>query len=237
MATIPAHQRIRDELIGEIESGALAPGDRLPGEVELARRFGVTRMTLRQALAAMAGDGLLVRRHGVGTFIALDAARRRNMTRLTGFAEDMHAEGQEVETRMLAQEAVVADADLAAKLGVEEGAEVALVARLRVVGGDPVVLQRSWVPLARCPQLVDEPLVDGSLYATLQTRWGVELRRADQSFSAEEAGEEQARLLEVPLGAPLLRVQRLTLDERNVPVEAARSWMRPGFEITTHIER
>ncbi|MBB4663846.1 GntR family transcriptional regulator [Conexibacter arvalis] len=237
MASVPAHQQIRDELIAEIESGALGPGARLPGEIALAKRFGVTRMTLRQALAAMVNDGMLVRRQGVGTFVAQDAARRRNMTRLTGFREDMRNEGRPVETRMLAQEIRPATAEVATPLGLEEGAHVTLVERLRLVGGEPVVIQRSWIPYERCPELWREPLVEGSLYATLQTRWAVELRRADQSFSAVEASSEQAALLDVAPGAPLLQVERLTLDDANVPVEVAQSWMRPGFGITTHIER
>jgi GntR family transcriptional regulator len=237
MATVPAHQRIHDELIAEIESGVLAPGARLPGEIALAARYGVTRMTLRQALAAMVNDGMLVRRHGVGTFVARNAAKRRNMTRLTGFHEDMRTEGRPVETRMLAQEIVPADAETAASLDLVSGVHVTHIARLRLVDGVPVVVQRSWVPFERCPELWSEPLLDGSLYATLQSRWGVELRRADQSFCAEEADAEQADLLEVAVGAPLLRVERLTLDDHNLPVEVARSWMRPGFEITTHIER
>jgi GntR family transcriptional regulator len=84
-----AHQKIRNKLVTEIESGSLSSGDRLPGETQLASRFGVTRMTLRQALAAMVNDGLLVRRQDADTFVAENAARRRNMSRLTGFSEDM----------------------------------------------------------------------------------------------------------------------------------------------------
>lgn len=237
MASIPAHQQIRDELIAEIDSGLLGPGARLPGENALAGRFGVTRMTVRQALAAMVNDGLLVRRQGVGTFVAHDAARRRNMTRLTGFREDMRNDGSSVDTRMLVQEIRPAAAEVATSLGLQEGAHVTLVERLRLVGRLPVVIQRSWIPYDRCPELWREPLVDGSLYATLQARWAIELRRADQSFSAVEASGEQAELLDVAPGAPLLRVERLTLDDANVPVEVAQSWMRPGFVITTHIER
>src|SRR3954452_19929942 len=91
MATIPAHKRIRDDLVAEIESGVLGEHARIPGEVDLAARYGVTRMTVRQALNNLVNDGLLVRRRGVGTFVAENAARRRNMSRLTGFTEDMRS--------------------------------------------------------------------------------------------------------------------------------------------------
>ena len=117
------------------------------------------------------------------------------------------------------------------------GAHVTHVARLRVVDGTPVIVQHSWVPYELCPELWSEPLTDDSLYATLRTRYDIVLRRADQRIAAVSATREHAALLDVPTRAPLLRVERVTLDDRNVPVELARSWMRPGFEIATHIER
>jgi GntR family transcriptional regulator len=236
MATIPAHKRIRDDLVAEIESGVLGERDRIPGEVDLAARYGVTRMTVRQALNNLVHDGLLVRRRGVGTFVAENAARRRNMSRLTGFTEDMRSSGRTVETRMLAQRIIPAAADVAEALELSPGVHVTHVGRLRVVDGTPVIVQHSWVPYDLCPDLWGEPLADDSLYATLRA-YGIVLRRADQRIAAVSAPKEHASPLEVPARAPLLRVERVTLDDRNVPVELARSWMRPGFEIATHIER
>jgi GntR family transcriptional regulator len=237
MATVPAHKRIRDDLVAEIESGALGGRERLPGEVALAARYGVTRMTVRQALNGLVNDGLLVRRRGVGTFVAENAAQRRNMSRLTGFTEDMRSSGRSAETRMLAQRIIPAPADIAEALELSVGVHVTHVGRLRVIDGTPVIIQHSWVPYELCADLWGEPLTDDSLYATLRTRYGIVLRRADQRFTAVSAGREHASLLGVPLRAPLLRVERLTLDESNLPVEFARSWTRPGFEIATHIER
>jgi GntR family transcriptional regulator len=234
---VPAHQRIRDELVTEIESGSLSPGERRDGENHHAARGGVTRMTVRQALTAMVNDGLLVRRQGVGTFVAENAAQLRNMTRLTGFTEDMAQEGRRLVTQILVQQIVPASAVVARALGLSAGDHVTHVARLRVVDGSPLTCQYSWVPFDLCRELWQEPLVQASLYATLRIRFGVELRRADQRVAAEAATEERARLLEIPIGTPLLRIERVVRDARNVPVEFARSWMRPGFEITTHIER
>lgn len=237
MAIVPAHKRIRDDLVAEIESGALSARDRLPGEVELAARYGVTRMTVRQALSHLVNDGLLVRRRGVGTFVAENAAQRRNMSRLTGFTEDMRSSGRQVVTRMLAQRIMPAPDDVAEALQLAPSLHVTHVGRLRVVDGTPVIIQHSWVPYDLCPELWSEPLVSDSLYATLRDKYEIVLRRADQRIAAVSATHEHAALLEVPTRAPLLRVERVTLDDRNVPVELARSWMRPGFEIATHIER
>jgi GntR family transcriptional regulator len=232
--TIPAHQKIREALVSEIEAGQLDGGAKLPGENQLAERFGVTRMTVRQALAGMVNDGMLVRRQGVGTFVVENAAKRRNMTRLTSFAEDM-ADAGPIATEVLARQIVPAPVRVAAGLEVAEGEYVTYYARLRSADG-PIIVQYSWVRLDACPDLWTVPLVDGSLYATLRAH-GVELRRAEQRVAAEPAAEEHARLLQIPDGTPLLRIERVSRDARNLPVEFARSWMRPGFEITTHIER
>lgn len=237
MTTTPAHVRIRNDLLQEIESGAFADDERLPSEVELAARYGVTRMTLRQALSALVNDGMLVRRRGVGTFVVQDAAKRRNMSRLTGFTEDMRNDGRVVETRMLTQQIEPSSTEIAKSLQLPTGAHVIHVGRLRIVDGEPVIVQRSWIPYDRCPDLWNEPLVDDSLYTTLHDRYGIQLRRADQRIRALAATEEPATLLEVPVGTPLLRVERVTFDAGNVAVEFARSWTRPAFEIAMHIEQ
>jgi DNA-binding GntR family transcriptional regulator len=237
MTATPTHVRIRNDLLQEIESGAFTVDKRLPGEVELAERYGVTRMTVRQALATLVNDGMLVRRRGVGTFIVQGAAKRRNMSRLTGFMEDMRNDGRDVRTRIFTQQIEPPSAELASSLQLTRGVHVIHVARLRSVDGEPVVVQHSWVPYDRAPGLWNEPLVDDSLYATLRERYGIRLRRADQRIGAEAASGEPAELLELPVGAPLLRVERLTFDAGNVPVEFARSWTRPGFEIAMHIEQ
>jgi len=237
MSTIPAHKRIRDDLVAQIESGVLGGRERLPGEVDIAAQYGVTRMTVRQALSGLVNDGLLVRRRGVGTFIATNAAQRRNMNRLVGFTEDMRAAGRTVETRILAQLIVPATSDIADALELTVGVHVTHVGRLRIVDGTPVIIQHSWVPCELCPDLWSEPLIDDSLYATLRDRYGIVLRRADQRIAADAATGERASLFGVPARSPLLRVERVALDDRNLPVEVARSWTRPGYEIATHIER
>lgn len=237
MVTIPAHLRIRNDLMREIESGAVGGLQRLPGELELAERYGVTRMTVRQALTALVNEGMLVRRRGVGTFVAQNAAKRRNMSRLTGFTEDARNDGRALKTQMLSQQIEPSTAELASALELAAGALVVHVSRLRIVDREPVIIQLSWVPYDRCPDLWNEPLIDGSLYATLRRRYGIELRRADQRIAAESATKEQATLLDVSVHAPLLRVERVTFDSGNVPVEFARSWTRPGFEIAMHIEQ
>lgn len=229
----PIHERIREELATAIEAGRLR--ERLPSEAELAADYGVARMTVRQALSGLVDDGLVQRRRGVGTFV-VRGARRRDMRRLTGFSDDMRADGLRVETRMLQQRIVPVPGDVEKALELVAPAHVTHLARLRLVDGEPMIVQHSWVPSELFPDLWREPLEDDSLYATLRRRYGVTLRRADQRIAAEAAGREVAEILGVRPGSPLLRVERVTRDAGNRAVEFARSWTRPGFEIATYIE-
>ncbi len=231
-----AHERISDDIREQIDTGTLLPADRLPAETELAERYGVTRMTVRHALSSLVGTGYVYRRHGVGTFVA-DPARRRSLNRLRSFAEELREGGREVTTRVLAQEPVPASGEIAADLGLDEGEEAVFVARLRLVDSAPAALQHSWVPARLCRGLEEEPLVDGSLYRTLEERFGVVAAYADQRIFAVAADADAADLLEVAPGSPLLQTERTARDHRDVAVERARSWSRPEFELVTHLER
>ncbi|MBS1678988.1 MAG: GntR family transcriptional regulator [Actinobacteria bacterium] len=231
-----AYERISDDIRSQIDAGSLLPADRLPAETALAERYGVTRMTVRHALTSLVDGGYLYRRHGVGTFVA-DPARRRSLNRLRSFAEELREAGREVSTEMLASAVVPAAGEPAAELGLEQGEEVVFLARLRLVDGGPAAVQQSWVPRRLAPGLEDEPLLEGSLYRTLEARFGVVASYADQRILAVAADVALAEALAVEPGSPLLQTDRTARDHRDVAVEHARSWSRPEFELVTHLER
>jgi GntR family transcriptional regulator len=232
-----AYERISEDLTERIDSGEMTPGDRLPGEHDLAARYGVTRMTVRHALSSLVERGLIYRRHGVGTFVADPSRRRRSLNRLTSFTEDMAKGGRDFVTELMAKDLRVADSDVAAALELSEGAEVIYISRLRIVDGCPGALQNSWVPYGLCPALARQDLIEESLYTTLERACDVTLKYADQHIRAVAAGDEEASVLQIEAGSPLLRTERITRDDRDVAVELARSWTRPEFELVTRLER
>lgn len=232
-----AYERISEDISERIESGEMSPGERLPAENDLASRYGVTRMTVRHALSSLVDRGLIYRRHGVGTFVADPSRRRRSLNRLTSFTEDMEAGSRKVETTTRIKEVLVPEAEVLTALGLGDGAEAIYFSRLRTVDGCPSALQNSWVPLGRCPALARQELIEDSLYKTLERSCDVVLKYADQHITAVAAGDEQAKALDVPVGSPLLRTERITRDDRDVAVELALSWTRPEFELVTRLER
>lgn len=232
-----AYERISEDLTELIESGEMTPGERLPGEHDLATRYGVTRMTVRHALSSLVERGLIYRRHGVGTFVADPSRRRRSLNRLTSFSEDMAAGSRKFVTELLAKDVRVAEADVTDALELSDGAEVIYISRLRIVDGCPGALQTSWVPFGRCPSLARQDLIEDSLYTTLERTCDVTLKYADQHIRAVAAADAEASALQVEAGSPLLRTERITRDDRDVAVELARSWTRPEFELVTRLER
>lgn len=238
MAQLPAYERIREDLAVQIASGVFAVSSRIPSETELAERYGVTRMTVRNAVARLVQEGQLVRRQGSGTFVAEREPVHRSHNRLMSFTREMEAQGHRVTTRLLSNrvETKVPSA-IAERLRLSGDEPTIVVRRLRNVDKRPVALQESWVPYGRCPALVRTDLVNGSLYETLQRVFGIVLHHAEERVSAVAASAEQARLLETRRGAPLLQIERCTFDDRNQPVEFVRSINGREYWLASRLER
>ena len=232
----PVHISIRDDLRMRLSAGEWAAGDRLPSETELAARYGVARMTIRQAIGALASDGAVIRRQGLGTFAA-DRRPTRTADLLLSFTEEMRRQGRQVETILIS--AAVEQPPPAAREALRAGPSAAAVAvrRVRLVDGCPIVVQNSWLPYARFAGLDADPLLDGSLYARLEAQYGVRIMRAKQAFTAAAAGEPDGAALGLQPCEPVLRIARTTYDSSNLIIEFAMSAMRPGYPIETVMER
>ncbi len=234
--TRPVHVSIRDDLRMRITAGEWVAGDRLPSEIDLAGRYGVARMTIRQAIGALADEGLVVRRQGLGTFAA-DRLATRRVGALLSFTEEMASQGRDVKTTLI-KAGVEQPPDRAREaLQLAAGAAAVTIQRVRIVDGGPLVVQHSWLPYARFAGLDADPLINGSLYATIEGRYGVRITRARQVFTATATGEPEAGLLELEPGSPVLQITSITYDGTNRPVEFAMSAMRPGAPIETMMER
>lgn len=237
MATGPVYTRIRDDLIEQLAAGDYQPGDRLPSETKLAEQYGVTRMTVRQAVDGLVDDGLVVRRQGAGTFASDIARSGRPLNRLSSFSEDLSRAGHRVESSVLAQAAVEAPEDVREALGLEPASQTVMLERLRSVDGRPVSVAIVWLPLRLVPALVREPMESRSLYEVLESKYGLRPVRAQQRITAVSADDRLARALQVKKGAPLVAVQRLTFAEDNQPLELARSWTVPDMPLWIDLKR
>ncbi|NRQ34361.1 GntR family transcriptional regulator [Nonomuraea sp. NN258] len=222
---VPAHVQIERWLLESISSGALAPGERLPGERELAADLGVSRMTLRQALATLERDGVLVRLPGRsgGAFVA-EPRIECDLTGLAGFTEQMRRAHLRAEARVLVAATVPASRRVAAALRAEAGTPVHEVSRVRSAGGAPVALERSFFPAL--PGFLEQDL-GGSLYALLSDRYGLGPATAVEHLDPVTARPAEAAELGIAPGAPLMLIERTAYAADGTPVEYARDLFRP----------
>jgi GntR family transcriptional regulator len=231
----PVHISIRDDLRSRLDAGEWNPGERLPSETELAASYGVARMTIRQAVGALATEGNVVRRQGLGTFAAARPTRSAEL--LLSFTEEMRGQGREVETRLISATVEQPPPAVRSALLLGQSAAAVTVRRVRLVDSCPIVVQNSWLPCARFAGLDANPLLDGSLYAMLEVRYGVRIVRAKQAFTAGTAGDSDGVALDLKPDEPVLKIARTTYDSSNLVVEYALSAMRPGYPIETVMQR
>jgi GntR family transcriptional regulator len=233
----PLYYRIQRDLSDAIGAGEYPPGARLPSEAALAERYGVTRMTVRQAVDGLIGGGLVTRRQGSGTYVLHPRRAQRELNRLTSFTEDMRAQGLRATAQEVDRSEVEPPAAVRQQLELQEGAHVVMLERLRCLDDEPVVLHRVWLPLWLAPELARRSIDGASLYATLEREMGVQLSTARQRITAVAASEREAELLKVARGAPLLFTERLTRDDNNRPVEFVESWSTPRLPLWVDLQR
>lgn len=236
MNSAPLYQVINKDLTDQIVSGLLKRGQRLDSEAHLAKHYGVSRMTLRQALGQLETEGLVVRLHGRGTFVAEPHPVRRRGSKLNLLHEQLGVSEDALRTQVLFKDVMQAPADVARSLGLSFGQRVINVKRLRLLENKPIAFQESWIPYLLAPSLVRESLVRGSLYLTLE-RLGIRVVWAEQEVSSTLLSAETAEQLDVTTTSPVLRIQRVAYVADQTPIEFARSYMLGEVPIVFQLER
>lgn len=212
------HVQVREYVRSLVNGGA--PGSPTPSERELVHRFGVARMTVRQAMDALVVEGLLERIPGRGTFVARP---RRAPSQVLGFSEEMARRGLRAESHTLLARVEHAGPGVARALGVAEGADVVHWRRLRRADGSPICIEDVYVEEAIVPGLLDTALPT-SFYAELTAR-NLRPTWVEDAVSADAASGEEAEALDLTDGAPVLRRQRRALADDRI-VEVCRSVYR-----------
>ncbi len=203
----PLHLQFEARLRERIASGEWKPGERIPSERELMQFSGISRATVRQALASLVHLNVLEKVHGSGTFVARPRFEQP-LSNAYSFSEQMRAQGQELIDTVLAKRSFPADARLAARLQIAEGSPVLYLQRLRALNGAPMMVSTAYIPARFAPDLITTEF-SGSLYRTLAERYGWSVVRAIDRIEAAPADTGTAKLLGVRAGTPLLVAERI----------------------------
>jgi GntR family transcriptional regulator len=215
----PQYRQIEQALRKLIST--LRPGERLPSDAELCAQFGVSRMTARNAMERLALDGLIRREPGRGSFVAQPPAHRRT-SRLMTFTQEMRRAGRVPSSRILTCGVRPATAAEAGALAIGLRQPVVHLRRVRLADDQPIALESAVLIGACADPVMAADLAHGSLHETL-ARAGFVLRRGTGTISAARATSEDARLLEIPAGGPLLVERRVIADAHGRRIETTES--------------
>jgi GntR family transcriptional regulator len=218
----PLYQQIKSLITQSLQSGEWKPGELIPSEVELAGRFKVSQGTVRKAIDELAAENLVIRRQGKGTFVATHHEARAQF-RFLRLMPDL-GEPHYPENRILEVKRLRAPAEVARQLDMKSGDSVIFIKRVQSFDGAPTILEELWLPGMTFKGLTAERLSEykGPMYGLFESEFGTHMIHAAEKLRAVAAGEAEAELLAVPIGTPLLSVERISYTYGNKPVEVRR---------------
>ncbi|HTS10991.1 MAG TPA: GntR family transcriptional regulator [Candidatus Limnocylindrales bacterium] len=210
----PAYKRIQSAIRKRIESGKLRTGDVVDSERELAKIHKVSLMTARHALADLAREGVVERRHGAGTFVA---PPKIHFNKLMSYTEQMASRGLSARSKIIRASNIGAESEIAARLSVPSTSALTMIERVRQAADEPFALETCYLSATEFPDLGGAALERGSLFATLERDYGVTLAYADEEIDATDADPRTADLLAIPRNSPMLRIRQLIYSSKGTP--------------------
>jgi GntR family transcriptional regulator, N-acetylglucosamine utilization regulator len=231
-SSTPLHLQLTALLRQRIISNELEADSRLPSEREMCDQFGISRITVRKAMAALQNEGLIYTTVGKGTYVAVQKLKEE-LRPLSSFTEDLERRGLVASSQVLAAEIVGADDDLVGKLRLAKDSEVVHIHRLRLASGSPVAIQTTWLPHRRCPGILEYDLTTRSLFDILRGEYGLALAHADTDITATLARFEECRLLSVVPPAAVLVCDQTTYLDNDEVIEFVHSVFQ-GDKYTLH---
>lgn len=218
---VPLYSQLYSRLAEQISTGELKSGDQLPPERELAESMNVSRITARQAIDALAKKGLVYREQGRGTFVA--EPKMHGLIGFTSFSEDMRQRGFCPSSQIIIQELKAADEQAQKILKLNPGDRVLNLVRVRMADERPIAIQSALIPQYLCPDLENKDLHNQSLYSVLRDEYNIHPSWTEAELEAISATAEEARLLNLEKGDPVLVVHGITYSDSFEIIETVRT--------------
>ena len=224
---IPVYYQLKEVIREKIETGKLKIGEKITSENKLGEIYQISRMTVRQAIKELVGEGLLYRDKGRGTFVCKPKINYGFIQKLTTFYDDMVGKGYTMKTKILKQEIKPASKAIAKKLNIEENEKIIYILRIRYIENSPIVHVASHIPYKLCPDLINEDLIDKSLYQTLAEKHGLVAYKARVTLEAIIASKYDSELLNIEENAaPVHLMKEITYTKENIIMDYFESHFR-----------
>ncbi len=225
------YNQLANVLRERIYSKEWAPHALIPSEHMLMKDFGLSRGTVRRAIKVLVDEGLLVQRHGKGTFVAEPGITHAAGVHPISFAASLRAQGMDFVTNVLDKRIEPAPAEIAEALGIEPGSDVMFMRRVRTVEGEPVICQESWSNLKECPGLFYEDYTQATLFDAVERHSGRKIQVSRIRYSARIAGKEHGQLLGCDESAAVLLLEQTIYLMDGAPIEWSHTWLKPGQSV------
>lgn len=204
----PLYEQLIAFIRNDIDSGNLGIGDLLPSENEFCERYDISRPTVRQALSALEGQGLVVRMRGKGSFVTRPKVKRSLQT-LYSFSDEVAAMGLQPKSKIVAYDVITPGEEIRDRLRLGDTDEkVYSITRVRYAEDEPIALEMAFIPKRFCPFLKQDQVEKGSLYKTLADKAGLKIGYAKETYETSMLGESEAKILGAPIGTCAFFIQR-----------------------------
>lgn len=231
----PLYLQVKTWMLDQIDSGVFRPHRRIPSERALSERFGISRMTVRQALLELTQEGRLYSRVGKGTFIS-DPPILQPLRGLTGFSEDMRSRGIAPSSRVLHQEIVAVPSESRRALHLRPGDRILLLQRLRLADGLPLTIETAHLAIPDIDRIAAMDL-SSSLYDALRAGFAIVPASAEMEAVARRARPQEIALLDMPGDLAVLALERTTYDLAGRPFEHTTSVFRGDrYRLSMHLD-
>jgi DNA-binding GntR family transcriptional regulator len=232
------YQQIVSWMREQISSGKWPEHYQLKSEIELSGELGVSRGTLRKAISDLIEEGLLIRLHGRGTFVASQTLEQPLADHLISFSEDLIRKGLSFDTRVLGQKLVQPSQEIASLLGVSGNEQVFFLDRVRLVENNPIVALNNYVVAEKCPGIEAVDFSANRLFEVLENDYKLDLSWGQRTFQAKMAGDEIAGLLKMSAQEPVLYIEQAVYLRDDTPIEFSQIWFRgDSFRLSAIVER